>query len=619
MSRYLSAAVALFVLLSGVCVAFGHLETVEDDAKWGGEVAQLLMSQGFSLGPRHDFDSLDSEEGPQIRAHEALQSVKKAPDSAVGVGITQSSNFRFPKTLAQQPAAGEAQYVYSRINNPNYEVVERQMAAWYDVRHKIVPKYPNDMLAHLGVDPLTTLRAPPPKCVSFASGMGAISAVIGSILKSGDKMIIANELYYEVADFGDLLETLGGIKTIALDVSDVEKVVDHASDTAVKILYLESASNPHGRIPDFDVLISRVRAVNPDIVVVLDNTWTTPVVFQPFRHDIDVVVESATKYLSGKGDAVLGIAVVYHHGPVLSTVGEEEVSEVRRELLSSLPGKLRVWRRLLGSNPAPFNAWLISKGLETLALRMEHLSIKGPEIADFIATLPPVTRVHYCGSPTHPHFELSQKYFYNGFCSGVLSFHLPLKSDAEVELVMRSASPFVPAPSFGESQTLVMWPRKGSSRNFEGDAERGVPEIDGYWFRFSLGLAPSEEIKRDFFRWMTRLPFLTRPLASVDHKAFSRSKETGKVLMQVSKADWQQIVNAPAPIFIKRQEIADIDEHASRTSHALPISLKHVRDIGVEHLEVEFQTARDAHIAAYISQEAKYIISCFRVATEKRE
>lgn len=609
----------LLLLFGLVCVAITQAQTPEDEAKWGGEIAQLLMSQGFSIGPRHDFDSLDSEEGPQIRAHEALQGVKHVQDSAVGLGITQSSNFRFPKTLSPQPAAGEALYVYSRINNPNYEAVERQIGAWYDVRHKFVPVYPNDMVASLGVDPLNSLRFPPPKVVSFASGMGAISAVIGSILKSGDKMIIANELYYEVADFGDLLSHLGNIKTISLDVSDIETVVDHASDTSVKILYLESASNPHGRIPDFDTLISRVRSVNSDIVVILDNTWTTPVVFQPFRHDIDVVVESATKYLSGKGDAILGFAVVYNHGPRLSTATEEaeDVSESRRELLAALPQKLRVWRRLIGSNPAPFNAWLISKGLETLSLRMEHLSIKTPEIADFISTLPPVTRVHYCGSPSHPHFHLSQKYFYNGFCSGVLSFHLPLKSEEEVELVMRSTAPFVPAPSFGESQTLVMWPRKGSSRNFEGDAERGVPEVDGYWFRFSLGLAPSEEIKRDFFRWMTRLPFLTKSLASVDHKAFSRSKETGKVLLQISKADWQQIVNAPAPLFIKRQELADIDEAASRTSHALPIALKHVRDIGVEHLEVEFQTSRDAHIAAYISHEAKYIISAFKSATEK--
>lgn len=619
MARYIGALVLVFLLavwFSSVAVA--QTQTPGDDeAKWG-ELAQLLMSQGFSMGPRHDYDTLDSEEGPQIRAHEAMQSVQRSPDSAVSAGIFQSANFRFPKTLSPQPASGETQYFYSRINNPNFEVVERQIGAWYDVRHKAVPKYPNDMVAHLGVDPLSSIRLPPPKVVSFASGMGAISAVIGSILKSGDKMIIAHELYYEVADVGDLLSNLGNIKMIALDASNIESVVDAASDTSVKILYLESASNPHGRIPDFDALISRVRAVNSDIVVVLDNTWTSPIVFQPFRHDVDVIIESATKYLSGKGDAVLGLAVVYNHGPKLSTSSDEEqdVSDARRELLAALPQKLRVWRRLIGSNPAPFNAWLISKGMETLSLRMEHLSIKAPEIADFIQSLPPVTRVHYCGSPSHPHFHLSQKYFHNGFCSGALSFHLPLKSDEEVELVMRSAAPFVPAPSFGESQTLVMWPKKGSSRNFDGDAEKGVPDVQGYWFRFSLGLAPSEELKRDFFRWMTRLPFLTRALASVDHKAFSRSRESGKVLVQLSKADWQQIVTAPAPLFIKRQEFADIDETASRTSHAMPITLKHVRDLGVDHVEAEFQTSRDAHIAAYISHEAKYIISAFNSATQ---
>lgn len=405
---------------------------------------------------------------------------------------------------------------------------------------------------------------------------------------------------------------------IALDMSDVEKVVDTVADTSVKILYIESASNPHGRIPDFDLLIARARAVNNDLIVVLDNTWTSPVVFQPFRHDVDVVVESGTKYLSGKGDAVLGVAVVYDHGPPLSTASEEDddVSPARRALLTALPQKLRVWRRLIGSSPSPFNAWLISKGLETLSLRMQHLSIKTPEVADFISKLPPVTRVLHCGSPSHPHFELAQKYFFNGYCGGVLTFHLPLQNEEQVETVMRSTGSFIPAPSFGESQTLVMWPRKGNSRIFPGDEQSGIPDISGYWFRLSLGFADSEELKRDFFRWMARLPFLTVSIASVDHEAFSRSKETGDVLLQVSKADWREIAAAPAPLFIKRQELADIDAAAKTTAHPIPIELKHIRDVGVEQVELAF-TSRPDRIAAYVSRPGKYIISAFKTATSK--
>jgi cystathionine beta-lyase/cystathionine gamma-synthase len=620
----------LFVLIQvlvGVVVCQNEEQVDMDEVKWG-ELAQLFMSQGLSFAPRHDWDAIEMEEGQFMRAHEALNSARQGPESAVSQGIAQSANFRFPKTLTPQPGAGETHYYYSRVNNPNFEALERQVSAWHDVRHKTAAKYPNDMLTHLGVDPIASSRYPAPKVVSFASGMGAISAVLGSILKSGDKMILAHELYYEVADVGSLLGNLADIKMISIDVSDIEKVVDEATDTSVKILYLESASNPHGRIPDFDTLISRVRAVNSDIIVVVDNTWTSPVIFQPFRHDVDVVVESATKYLSGKGDAVLGLAIVYHHEPAMSTAATTEaieISETRRELLAALPAKLRVWRRLLGSNPAPFNAWLVSKGMETLALRMEHLSIKTPEIADFIATLPPVTRVHYCGSPSHPHFHLAQKYFYNGYCGGVLAFHLPLESEEQVELVMRSAHPFVPAPSFGEAQTLVMWPRKGSSKNFpednfqnEGSASSSsssrssIPDTQGYWFRLSLGLAPSDELKRDFFRWMARLPFLTQSIASVDHKAFFRNQETGEVMLHVSKADWQQLASAPAPLFLKRQELADIDESAPHTANPLPVRLRMVREIGVENVEIAFETQRPAHLASYVSHDAKYIISAFK-------
>jgi cystathionine beta-lyase/cystathionine gamma-synthase len=617
MHRYIILSLVLLQLICGARFAVAQEDGDVDPEKWG-ELAQLFMSQGFSFGPRHDWNAIDTDEGPFMRAHEAMQSAKQGQDSAVSPGIVQSANFRFPKTLSPQPSSSDTQYVYSRVNNPNFEALERQLGAWYDVRHQTVAKYPNDMLAHLGVDPIAHAGIPSPKVISFASGMGAISAVIGSILKSGDKMIIAKDLYYEVADVGALFSTIGDIKMIEVDVSNIDLVVDEAVDTSVKILYLESASNPHGRIPDFELLINRVRAVNNDIIVVVDNTWTSPVVFQPFRHDVDIIVESATKYLSGKGDAVLGIVAVYNHLPVLSTSAsnedEQDVSELRRSLLASLPQKLRMWRRLIGSNPAPFNAWLVSKGLETLSLRLEHMSIKTPEIADFIQTLPPVTRVHYCGSPSHPHFHLSQKYFYNGYCGGVLSFHLPLQSEEEVELVMRSAAPFIPAPSFGESQTLVMWPRKGNARNFPGDEERGVPDIEGYWFRLSLGLAPTEELKRDFFRWMSRLPFLTKSLASVDHKTFSRNQETGEVLLHISKADWQIIAAEPAPLFLKRQELSDIDANAPKSTHAIPIRMKMVRELGVENVEVAFDTIRPAHLASYVSYDAKYIISSFKHA-----
>lgn len=618
--RRITVVLLALALLCFIGVSKAQEESPEDLQKWG-ELAQLFATQGFHASARHDWDTIDVEESPFSRAKEALNSGRVGKDSAVSPGITQSANFRFPKTLTPPLSPSETPFAYSRINNPNFDLLERQISAWYDERHKIVPKYPNDMVAQLGVDPLTQGHHPAPKAVSFASGMGAIAAVVGSILKPGDKMIIADELYYEVADLGNLLSTLGDIQTIAVDVSNIEKVVDLVADTSVKILYLESASNPHGRIPDFDVLIPRVRAANNDLVIVLDNTWTTPAIFQPFRHDIDIVVESGTKYLSGKGDAVLGVAVVYQHGPVLSTAAstsenQEEPSEARRSLLEALPAKLRVWRRLMGSNPAPFNAWLVSKGLETLQMRMDHVSIKTPDVADFIQALPPVTRVHHCGHPSHPHFELANKYFH-GYCGGILTFHLPLTSDEEAEFVLKNSAPFVPAPSFGEAHSLVMWPNKGSSRNFPEDEAKGVPAIDGYWFRFSLGFAHNEEIKRDFFRWMTRIPSLTTALASVDHEAFSRDKETGQVVFQLSKADWQSISNAPAPLFIKRQVLSDIDSSTPTMVHAIPIELKVIKQVGAQHVDLSFATTRPSHISSYLSYPGKYIISAFKSAAAK--
>ena len=114
------ALAAVFFMVVGVHATDG----VEEDAEKWGELAQILMNHGLNMAPRHDWNEIDTEYGPAMRAHEALLSAKQEQESAVSPGIVQSANFRFPKTLSKPSSSDGTQYFYTRINNPNFEMVE---------------------------------------------------------------------------------------------------------------------------------------------------------------------------------------------------------------------------------------------------------------------------------------------------------------------------------------------------------------------------------------------------------------------------------------------------------------------------------------------------------------
>src|SRR5690606_25055024 len=133
----------------------------------------------------------------------------------------------------------------------------------------------------------------------------------------------------------------------------------------------------------------------------------------------------------------------------------------------------------------------------------------------FLETLPCVTRVIYCGLPSHPSYKQAKKYF-NGNGSGVINFHLPVQY-GQSEQLMRDTSPFVPTTSFGEAHCLVLHPKQGFSRIFKREIkhpeECKVPNVAGYWYRFACGLQPAEEVIQGFVEWFSRFPFMTKEVA----------------------------------------------------------------------------------------------------------
>lgn len=337
-------------------------------------------------------------------------------------------------------------YIYSRLHNPNFTLLEKQ-------------------LAHLHGGKEATV---------FASGMAAISATLFSLIHPNQTILCSDEIYYEVNFCLKNLSHLMGMKIIKVDVCNTEATLTTAQ--AIKdlcLIYLESSTNPSSRMVDLPVLSTRLRQLKIHVPIVIDNTWLSPALYQPLRHGASVVIESATKYISGRGDVLLGAAITNDN---------------------KIKNKITSWRSVHGAVPSPFNCWMVSKALETLPLRMERICHSAQIIATMLQQVPCITRVLHPSLPNHPTHKLA-KQLLGEYTSGVVCFHLPLNKAAAKKFTTQ-IEPVLNATSYGEAHTLINSPTPGSSALFATERDTKVLDVEGHWFRLAVGLAPPEEILR---------------------------------------------------------------------------------------------------------------------------
>ncbi|KAH3745349.1 Cys/Met metabolism PLPdependent enzyme superfamily protein [Pelomyxa schiedti] len=335
-------------------------------------------------------------------------------------------------------------------------------------------------------------------CVAFASGMAALSAVVCSVCKCGGWVMCSEEIYCDVYTLMDQLQVLAGIHTKYVDFTNLDYttqcVMEVAADISGRgatksdkgvVVLLETCSNPNGKVPDFLAVFSVIKSKLPGAVITVDNTWLSPVICQPLQFGADIVVESGTKYLSGKADSVIGVAVV---------------SKSKRECY--VP-KLRAHRLCFGSCASPMNAWLISKGIETLPLRVERASLSATKIAQFLCRLPCVTRVMHSSLLSHPTYNNYQRYFGRTLYPGVFSFHMPVSCNRARNIVTDTDNGKLHnATSYGEAHTLLEWPTHSPSRLLlEPD---NIPNHLGHWFRLAVGLTDPELIISSLMRVFSR-------------------------------------------------------------------------------------------------------------------
>src|SRR5699024_6388562 len=268
---------------------------------------------------------------------------------------------------------------------------------------------------------------------SFASGMGAITSVLWSLLGAGDHVIAAKTLYGCTFSFLNHRLRKYGVEVDFVDTSNLDEV-RNAMKENTRVVYLETPANPNMLISDIKT-ISEIAHENEDCLVVVDNTYPSPYLQRPLDLGADVVVHSATKYLNGHGDVIAGFAV-----------GSEE-------LIGEAAGAGR--GDMTGSVLSPIDAYLVNRGMKTLDIRMERHCASAQKVAEFLEAHPAVDSINYPGLKSFPQYELAKEQM--SLPGAMIAFEVKGGLESGRKL-MNTVELCTLAVSLGDAETLIQHP-----------------------------------------------------------------------------------------------------------------------------------------------------------------
>jgi cystathionine beta-lyase/cystathionine gamma-synthase len=305
--------------------------------------------------------------------------------------------------------------------------------------------------------------------VACASGMGATTALILGLLRRGDHLVAARDLYGSTTAL--FTEEVGrlGIEVSFVEASDPERVLE-ALTPRTRAVFVEALSNPLLRLVDLEALAAALAGRGVELIV--DSSLASPAVLRPIGLGASVVLHSATKFISGHGDVTAGVVV-----------GSRALVERARA------AAIRV-----GTNLGPFDAWLAARGLRTLHVRLERQCANALALARFLEGRPEVRRVWYPGLPSHPQHGLAARLFKNG-AGAILAFDLEGGAPA-VERLMKQLRLIEFAPSFGDVATTWTAPARTSHRRIS-DAAKAEMGIGPGLVRLSTGIEAVEDLIED--------------------------------------------------------------------------------------------------------------------------
>ncbi len=339
----------------------------------------------------------------------------------------------------------ENQYFYTRYDNQTRNILESKLASLENSKF----------------------------CLTFSSGMSAISTTLLSLVKPNSIIISFDDIYSVTKKIFEQFFIEYNIKVIYFDFSEINSIEEFLNENLnenVSIIYLESPTNPLLKITDIKKIVSISKKLNNSVKIIFDNTFLSPYFYNPLNDGVDVVVHSLTKYINGHSDVIAG---------AIMTNNQELFYLIKR------------YRNMLGGALSPFDSYLIIRGLKTLALRMEKHQQNAMILADYLKKHPKVKKVLYPGLKEHKNHEIIKNYA-KGF-GGVISFELDL-DNFKIKKFLSNLRLISNAVSLGGVESLICVPYFSTHKDVKDKEKIGItPNL----VRLSVGIEEPQDLIQD--------------------------------------------------------------------------------------------------------------------------
>ncbi len=394
---------------------------------------------------------------------------------SVPIFQTTAYDFETAERAANLFALKELGPIYTRLNNPTTEVLEKRLA-----------------VMEKGAAAIVT-----------SSGQAAIFYAVANLAESGDNILVAKKIYGGATTL--LTHTIKrfGIEARLFesdDASDLEDLIDENT----KAIFFESLSNPHISVADTEKIVEI--ANRHGIVTICDNTVATPILFNPIQWGVDVTVHSLSKYVNGQGSAIGGAIIESE------TLNQKLISNPRYPhfnepdesyhglVYADLPFPIYTLRirlsliRDIGAAPSPFNSWLHIQGLETLGVRIKEHSKNALKIARFLQEHPKVKSVNYPALESSPYKAKVDKYFTDSMASGLVSFDV---GDFDfAKKILNSTKIFSVVVNIGDSKSIITHPASTTHQQVKPE-ELEATGVTAGLVRLSVGLENADDLISD--------------------------------------------------------------------------------------------------------------------------
>lgn len=344
-------------------------------------------------------------------------------------------------TYVQAAPGDHKGYEYSRTQNPTRHALEKALAGIENGNHGLC----------------------------FGSGLAACDAVI-KLLAPGDEVIVANDLYGGTYRIMTKVFTNYGIKFHFIDISDAANIKQYINDNT-KMIWAETPTNPMLNVVDIEACSTIAK--EHELLLVVDNTFATPYLQNPLDLGADIVLHSATKYLGGHSDVVLGALIV----------NDDKLQE-----------QLAFIQNSCGAVPGPHDSWLVLRGIKTLHIRMQRHCENGKVIAEWLKTNDKVKDVLWCGFEDHPGYNVAKKQM-RGF-GGMISFTLKDDTAEAAVEILKKTKLFSLAESLGGVESLIGHPSSMTHAAIPRD-ERIKNGLTDSLIRLSVGIEDASDLIED--------------------------------------------------------------------------------------------------------------------------